>query len=74
MNPDLSSKALKQIEDLCESGCSQINTMLDKAKKGENVEQLADFNQAEAALIIDELNEIMSVYETSNDDEQSEIK
>jgi hypothetical protein len=74
MNPDLSNKALKQIEALCEAGCSQVYQLLDKAKKGESVEQLADFNGTEVELIIDELNQIMSVYETPNEDSQSEIK
>ena len=74
MNPNLSSKAQKQIETLCEAGCSQVYQLLDKAKKGESVELLADFNRTEVELIIDELNQLMSVYETSNDDNQSEIK
>lgn len=74
MNPELSNKALKKIEILCEQGCTQINKLLDKAKQGNNIEELADFNQTEIDQIINELDQIMLVYDETADKNQKEVK
>jgi hypothetical protein len=63
MNPDLSKKAIKKIESLCELGCTQVNQLLEKAEKGNDIEELSGFSKAEMRLIINELVEIMSVYD-----------
>ncbi len=63
MNPDLSKKAIKKIESLCELGCTQVNQLLEKAEKGDDIEELSEFSKAETSMIIDELVEIMSVYD-----------
>ena len=63
MNPDLSEKAIKKIESLCQQGCTQVNQLLEKAEKGDDIEELSGFSKAETSLIIDELVEIMSVYD-----------
>lgn len=62
MNPELTKKAIQQIESLCEQGCTEINQILEKAHNGEDVEQLSDFDKTEVQQIIDELDQIMSVY------------
>lgn len=64
MNPDLSEKVVEKIENLCENGCSQVNELLEKVKKGESIDALQDFDTAETKQIIDELTQIMSVYES----------
>ncbi len=63
MNPDLSKKAIKKIESLCELGCAQVNQVLEKAEKSDDIEELSGFTKAEMSMIIDELVEIMSVYD-----------
>ncbi len=62
MNPDLSEKVSSKIEALCESGCTQINQLLEKAGDGKEIEELAEFNASEIKQIIDELEKIMAVY------------
>lgn len=63
MNPDLSKKARDKIEALCELGCSKVNQLLEKAGNGNEIEELSEFSSSEKNLIIDELDEIMSVYD-----------
>lgn len=63
MNPNLSSQAIKAIESLCESGCTTVTRTIEDARNGKPVEQLREFSDAERKMIIDELGEIMSVYD-----------
>lgn len=63
MNPDLSKKALKKIETLCGKGCADVNQLLERARNGTQIEELAEFSHAEIKQILDELEQIMSVYE-----------
>lgn len=62
MNPELSKRALDKIESLCGQGCSDVSLLLEKAKNGTRVEELAEFNHSEIEQILDELDQIMSVY------------
>ncbi len=63
MNPDLSKKAMDKIEALCGQGCSDVNQLLERAKNGNCIEELSDFNHSEIKQIIDELDQIMSIYD-----------
>jgi len=63
MNPDLSQKAIDTIESLCQLGCTQVNQLIDDAKNGKDIKELAEFSHSEQGMIIDELDEIMSVYD-----------
>jgi len=63
MHPDLSPKAIKTIETLCELGCTQVNQLINDATSGKEIEDLADFEPPEVSMIIDELRQIMSVYD-----------
>jgi hypothetical protein len=63
MNPDLSQKAIDTIESLCQLGCTQVNQLIDDAKNGKDIKELAGFSHSEQDLIIDELGDIMSVYD-----------
>lgn len=63
MNPDLSKKAIEKIESLCELGCTQVNQLLKKAEKGNDIEELSSFTKSETSMIIEELGKIMSVYD-----------
>ncbi len=67
MNPDLSKKAVSKIETLCEQGCSEVNQLLKLAKQGTEIKELTDFNRAEVNQIIDELEQIMSIYIDESD-------
>ena len=62
MNPNLSKKAVDKIEALCGKGCSDVNQVLEMAKDGKLLEELAEFSHAEIKQILDELEQIMSVY------------
>jgi len=63
MQHDLPKKLEEKIESLCEQGCSQVNQIIDDAKKGDKIEGLEEFNGSEIEQIIDELSKIMSVYD-----------
>ena len=62
MNPDLSKRALDKIEILCGQGCNDVNLLLEKAKNGSHVKELAEFSHLEIEQILDEQDQIMSVY------------
>lgn len=47
-------------------GCTQVNQLLENAKNGKNTVELAEFNPYEIKQIIDELTQIMSVYNTDD--------
>lgn len=63
MHPDLSKKARDKIETLCGLGCNQVNQLLEKASNGNDIEELSEFSAYEITLIINELGDIMSVYD-----------
>ena len=67
MNPNLSKKVSSKIEELCAHGCTRVNQLLENVKSGENIVERSEFNDAEIRQIIDELTQIMSVYNTDND-------
>jgi hypothetical protein len=58
-----SKKVNNKIEVLCAQGCTQVNQLLEDAKKGKNITELAKFNNSESKQIIDELTQIMSIYD-----------
>ncbi len=60
-------KISNKIEALCAQGCSQVNQLLENAKKGKTISELAEFNDSESKQIIIELTQIMSIYDTDND-------
>jgi len=68
MTPNLSKKAIDKIENLCETGCSEINQLLEKARNGNEIEELSGFNRTEINQIIDELDQIMSIYDEDIND------
>ena len=62
MNPELSKKVLKKIETLCSQGCAEVNQLLERAKNGNHIDELSGFDHDEIKQILDELDQIMSVY------------
>jgi hypothetical protein len=66
MNPDLSKKAINKIETLCKLGCSHVNQLLKEAEKGNELVELYEFSPAEVDMIIVELTQIMSIYDSNN--------
>jgi len=63
MNPDLSKKVSSKIESLCAAGCNEVNQLLEKSGNDTVLPSLEGFNSSEVQQIIDELNEIMAVYQ-----------
>ena len=68
MNPRLSKKVTSKIEALCAQGCTQVNKFIENAENGKKIVELAEFNHSEIRQIIDELAQIMSIYNTGNND------
>ncbi len=68
MNPDLSEKVVHKIESICSLGCTQVNQLLDDTGNGKEIKELAGFSHSEAKQIVDELEKIMSVYDSDEDD------
>lgn len=65
-----SSKVTEKIELICGLGCSEVNQLLEKAEKGNKIEELSDFSISEVDEIIDELSKIMSVYDIDVDKQE----
>ena len=61
--PELSEEVINNIETLCEQGCTQVNELLEKAESSNNLEELSGFNSRERDQIIDQLSQIMSIYD-----------
>lgn len=72
MNPKLSKKVSHKIEELCAHGCAQVNQLLEDAKNGKDIVERSEFNDSEIRQIIDELTEIMSVYTTCKNTDDSD--
>jgi hypothetical protein len=72
MNPDYSHKVANKIEALCKQGCSHVNQILAKAKSGNEIEELSDFDRSEIEQIIDELGKIMSIYDGNSSGNKSD--
>ena len=72
MNPNLSKKVSSKIEALCTQGCTPVNELLENAKNGKNIVELAEFSDSESKQIIDELTQIMSVYNNDNDNSDTD--
>lgn len=70
MKADHSKKVAKKIESICEQGCSEVDNFLKKAENSKNIEELSEFSKTEIKQIIDELSEIMSVYDIDDDAEK----
>ena len=63
---DLPENITDKIESICEQGCMQINQLLNTAENSNEIEELSEFSQSELKQIINELEDIMSIYENSN--------
>ncbi len=74
MPPKYSKKVAHKIEALCAQGCIEVNQILENAKKGKSITVLAEFNDSESKQIIDELAQIMSIYDSDNNDTNISIK
>ena len=71
MNPALSKKAINTIEALCEQGCTHVNRLLEQAENGNSIEELSEFSSKEVEQIIEELAQLMSVYDENSDNSDS---
>lgn len=67
MTPERSNKISEKIEAVCGQGCTEVNQLLKQAESGNTIEILSEFSDNEISLIINELNEIMSVYDVDKD-------
>jgi len=59
-----------KIEAICAQGCTEVNLLLKRAGQGKRIQTLSTFSDAEICQIIEELTEIMSVYENKPPDQQ----
>jgi len=74
MTPERYKVVSHQIESLCEQGCNQVSELLDKAESGSAISELSEFSHNEVSVIIDELSEIMSVYDKHEDTQNNNKK
>ena len=74
MTPERYKVVSHQIESLCEQGCNQVSELLDKAENGSDISELSAFSRNEVNVIIDELSEIMAVYDKHEDTQNSDKK
>jgi hypothetical protein len=71
MNPNLSPKLINLIESLCSLGCSQVNDVLSRARSGQSINELSELSVAEKEQVLEELDQIMSVYDDSSGENPS---
>ena len=74
MNPNLSPKLISRIESLCSLGCSQVNDILARAKTSQSINELSDLSTTEIEQVLEELEQIMSVYDSSNESISADFK
>ena len=53
----------QSIEALCKKGCGSVREAIEALERGEDVVGMAAFDESERELILNELREIMSVYQ-----------
>ena len=69
MTPERYKIVSRQIESIAEKGCDQVTELLNKAEtSNNNIKELSEFSRTEIDMIIDELNQIMTVYENKHKD------
>jgi len=66
MTQNLPDKIIHKIEAICELGCTHVNQLLTAARNGAEIEELSAYSQSEIKQIINELEQIMSVYDDKN--------
>ena len=74
MTPERYKVVSHHIESICEQGCNQVSELLDKAENGSDISELSEFSRNEVNVIIDELSEIMSVYDKHEDTQNNDKK
>ena len=63
MNPDLSDDARTAVESICGLGCDRVNEIIDALESGDSVQETAGLDRSDRHLVLQELKEIMSVYD-----------
>lgn len=51
------------VESLCETGCQNVNAVIEILNNGEYLKETAELSAQERALVLNELKIIMSVYD-----------
>jgi hypothetical protein len=55
------------VDNLCEQGCSRVNDYIDALKNGEEFPEVAGMSVVEREAVLQQLVEIMAVYDGSCD-------
>lgn len=63
MNPDLSDDARSAVESICALGCERVNEIIDALESGCSVRETAGLARSDRSRVLQELKEIMSVYD-----------
>ena len=63
MNPDLSDDARTAVESICGLGCDRVNEIIDALESGRAVHETAGLDRSDRSRVLQELKDIMSVYE-----------
>jgi hypothetical protein len=74
MTPERYKVVSHQIESICEQGCNQVNKLLDQAENGSEISELSEFSRNEVSVIIEELSEIMTVYDKPENSQNNDKK
>ena len=55
------------VDSLCEQGCSRVNAFIDALQNGEDFAEVAGMSEADREAVLQQLVEIMAVYDGSCD-------
>jgi hypothetical protein len=63
MNPALPVHVRTTVESICELGCERVNQIIADLESGKTVAETAGLPQSEEKQVLQELRDIMSVYD-----------
>ncbi len=65
MTQPLSDQVQSIIESICETGCNNVNQIIDQLETGQPTQETEHLTEAERQQVLHELKNIMSVYKNN---------
>lgn len=66
MNSPLPKHLQPIVEALCETGCQNVNTIIEKLESGGHLEETEALSEQERQMVLNELRSIMEVYDKND--------
>lgn len=66
MKKTLPEHLLPIVEAFCETGCQNVNEVIEKLEGDAHLEETVELSEQEKILVLNELKSVMSVYDNSD--------